>query len=45
MKLDPGMHIVMHLVFLGKIGVIDGLAISPSTRKKESWDGGNTLLS
>jgi hypothetical protein len=32
MKLDPGMHIVMHLVFFGKTGVTEAGARCPCRR-------------
>jgi hypothetical protein len=45
MKLDPGMHIGMHLVFFGKSGVTQGPMIkailwlmeSSGTRAKSGW--------
>jgi hypothetical protein len=32
MKLDPGMHIVMHLVFFGKSGVTDSTRLGAGMR-------------
>jgi hypothetical protein len=35
MKLDPGMHIGMHLVFFGKAGVTDGSSLLLKFQAKE----------